>query len=194
VQTGDGTGDLFIVHMTTQYNRYGARLGSFGDGGAAAPLSRSQQAQRQNRAAAHGAARLQHGDGRFGGSARQAASSVARVLANTVRLRRAVGWPAFRSWWCGSMSVGRSLGPVHHSLRQPNHRSPTECCFSANLLRRSTLSPSPPPSSPRAPLTTPPCTRYQTSPARHGTAGRRWPRPRASHFRGPTTKCPSQLR
>lgn len=49
------------------------------------------------------------------------------------------------------------------------------------------------PSSPRAPASSTPCTRYPTSPARPAMAGRRWhPRP-ASHSRGRTTTCPSQL-
>lgn len=73
-------------------------------------------------------------------------------------------------------------------------RSLDSCCPPVFLVLL--LSPTPTTSRPPTPRasTPPPCTNYQTSRHRPVTAGRKWLRPRPFPSRGPTTKCPSQLR
>ena len=98
-----------------------------------------------------------------------------------------------KEWVC---VVGGPCQRWIETLTRPpcsTHARTLDCC-SPDRPSSPSLTPSRRPPSPRAPSLPPPCTRYPTSRARPGTAGRRWlPRP-AFRSRGPTTRCPSQLR
>jgi hypothetical protein len=177
-----------------------AGLCCFGDRGAAATLSRSQQALERaaRRGTHHGVSEAGPKRMRARLDERLCKTSPACGLARDggpVRLRR--GHFVMVVWSSQGRGCWVEPRPCTYRLRGPIKTALFDarcCCDSPTFLV-------PLPSPITAALDTqgalpapPPCTRYQPSPARPGTAGRRWLPPPASRFRGPTTSCPSQPR